>query len=112
MLSDEQVFEHVTKRQSRETAQQLPGLVATGIEQLRRCPIDRFKYPGKKIETRELQWIDAQRPHEVYYWKAGPFYKWQVTGPATNLHAAPIDYLYAFWVMRYYRLYERYYKSR
>ena len=62
--------------------------------------------------ARELQWIDAQRPHEVYYWKAGPFYKWQVTGPATNLHAAPIDYLYAFWVMRYYRLYERYYRSR
>ena len=51
---------------------------------------------------------DAQRPHEVYFWKAGPFYKFEATGPPTGLNAAAIDYLYAFWVMRYYRLYERY----
>ena len=108
ILSDKQVFKHIAGRQRTEISRQLPAVVATGIEQLRRCPLDRFYRPGKKIETREMQWIDAQRPHEVYFWKAGPFYKFEATGPPTGLNAAAIDYLYAFWVMRHYRLYERY----
>ena len=112
ILSDDRMFNLVTRSQQQEqTRQQLTAVVLTGIEQLRRCPIDRFFRPGEKIDTKELQWIDAQKHHEVYFWKAGPYYKYKVTGPPTETTSASIDYLYAFWVMRYYRLYERYYTN-
>jgi hypothetical protein len=110
ILSDDRLYDLVTRvQQKAQTRQQLRSVVLTGIEQLRRYPIDRFYRPGEKIETRELQWIDAQKPHEVYFWKAGPYHKYKVTGPPTAMTSASIDYLYAFWVMRYFRLYEQYY---
>ena len=69
-----------------------------------RAPIDRAHHPGKKVETREPQWVDAQRRDETYYWKAGAYSKWEINGPPTNLLNCGIDYLHAYLLMRYFRL--------
>jgi hypothetical protein len=79
-------------------------VVATGVEQLRRAPLDRFEHPGRLVETREPQWVDAQLPHEPYYWKTGPYYRWEITGPPTNSVNCAIDYLHAYWLLRYFLL--------
>ncbi|MGH7130156.1 MAG: hypothetical protein ACREIV_16420, partial [Planctomycetaceae bacterium] len=69
-------FRLISPHDPERRRKQLEYLVATGMEQLRRCPLDRFYVPGEKIETREPHWVDAQRPGESYYWKHDPYYYW------------------------------------
>lgn len=107
LLRDPVVLAAVVPQDRRDNAlKQLDYLVGTGIEQIRRAPIDRFYYPGKKVETREPQWLDAQRPDEVYCWKAGANYRWEITGPPSTAVTAGTDYLHAYWLMRYFHIAE------
>lgn len=84
--------------------------VADGTEQLRRFPIHRFRTPGRVVKTRERQWADSMPPQETYLWKAGPYDlwvpdgPWDAVGPSTPRVNSSIDYLNAYWVMRYWRL--------
>lgn len=105
LLRDPFVFESVVPAPQRANAlRQLDRLVADGMEQIRRSPIDRFYRPGRKVETREPQWVDVQRPDEVYCWKAGATSRWEVSGPPTNHLSFGADYLHAYWLMRYFRI--------
>jgi hypothetical protein len=104
MLSDPERFKMlVHKREYAATRRQVDRCIADGVEQLRRFRLDRFVYEGKYQKTETLQWADAQLP-DVYHWKADPKARWQVTGGSTNRHVAAIDYLFAYWLFRYYDL--------
>ncbi|MCC7422351.1 MAG: hypothetical protein IT428_18895 [Planctomycetaceae bacterium] len=105
LLRDPYVFESIVPAAQRPNAlRQLDRLVSEGIEQIRRAPIERFYRTGQKVETREPQWIDAQRPDEVYCWKVGAMNRWEITGPTTNHLSFGTDYLHAYWLMRYFRI--------
>ncbi|GAB4145786.1 MAG: hypothetical protein Tsb009_18120 [Planctomycetaceae bacterium] len=104
LLSDPAVFNVMIPWQRDRTRKQIAAVTAMGIEQLRRFPMDRFHYPGRKIATTTPQWVDVRKRHDSYLWKSGPFDRWEITGPPTNTHTASIDFLYAYWVMRYFRL--------
>jgi hypothetical protein len=104
MLSDPERFEMIVRKRERAAiAKQIDRCLADGVEQLRRFRLDRFVHEGRYQKTDRLQWVDAQTP-DVYYWKADPKARWQITGPATNRHVAAIDYLFAYWLFRYYDL--------
>ena len=104
LLNDPKIFEHIVPHQQLQIRQQRDHVVYHGFEQLKRFPIDRFYYPGKKIKTKKPQYVDARRRHDSYLWKSGPFDRWEITGPPQNNHTASIDYLYAYWLMRYFQL--------
>ena len=104
MLSDPVAAEAIVPRPTAHTARQLQYLVGTGIEQLRRCPVDRFTRPGTKIDTKTPQWVDAQRSFELYFWKAGARHRFEPSGPTGNVLTAATDFLHAYWLMRYFGL--------
>ncbi|MCA9102074.1 MAG: hypothetical protein KDA63_13015, partial [Planctomycetales bacterium] len=103
ILSDQQVFEAIAKREQQEVAQQVSRNLVDGVEQLRRFRLDRFIYDGHDVKTNQLQWNDRMRPDD-YYWKADPRYVRATTGPRENTVFCAIDYLAAYWLMRYYQL--------
>lgn len=103
ILSDPQVFDAVIKHRHNETRRQVDRLVAGGIEQLRRFRLDRFADGGREIKTRGPRWIDEFRADE-YHWKNDANLAWQSNGEANNNAYCAIDYLYAYWLFRYYRL--------
>lgn len=103
ILNDPRTFELVVPGGRGAMRLTLDGLIVTGIEQLRRFPLDRFFYPGGEINTPEVQWVDRFRP-EDYYWKCDPTLIWQANGPADNEVYCAIDFLYAYWLLRFYGL--------
>lgn len=103
ILQDEATFDLVVPTGRAAMQQTLGELIATGIEQLRRFPLDRFFYPGRELNTPTMQWVDRFRP-EDYYWKCDPTLVWQPSGPADNELYCAIDYLYAYWLLRFYGL--------
>lgn len=107
LLKDRATLKAVVPRDTARTQRQLTYITSTGLEQLRRYPLDRFSRPGRSERTRIPQWIDAGEPHNSYAWKSGAFERFVPTGPPTNIHTASIDYLYAYWVMRYFGLDKR-----
>ena len=104
VLKDPRAFRYIIPKNEDVFRKQTKALTADGIEQLRRFPIVRFGFPGRKVKTRTPQWVDACARHDSYHWKSGPFERWEITGPAGNVHISSIDYLYAYWLMRYFRL--------
>jgi hypothetical protein len=103
LLSDPEVFAAVIPRDADATRRQLDMVLVRGVEQLRRFPLDRRHWVGQEQTAAAPQWVDRYRPDD-YHWKCDPLAVWQVTGPATNELYCAIDYLYAYWLMRYYRL--------
>jgi hypothetical protein len=81
------------------------GLV-NGVEQLRRFKLDRWVYPGRVHETRDFYWIDQWRPDDTY-WKEDPHMAFEATGASTNQCFCAMDFLYAYWLFRYYKLDEQ-----
>lgn len=104
ILSDPEMREAIVPGDKSQTLRQIEKLKGIGWEQLRRFPVDRFFEPGEEVATRDPQWVDAHKKNESYMWKSGPFTKWRVTGPADNTHTASIDFLYAYWLARFWRL--------
>ena len=47
--------------------------------------------------------MDEYRP-DSYYWKVEPRLSYEVTGGPTRQLYSAIDFLHAYWLMRYYRL--------
>ena len=74
------------------------------VEQLRRFPVDRFYEPGEKEETPVAQWVDAREKQDSYLWKADAKERWKPNGETSNIHVASLDFLHAFWLMRYWHL--------
>lgn len=104
LLKDRETFNTIVPREKKATRRQIAWVTAMGVEQLRRFPIDRFSRPGKNVRTATPQFLDTREPHESYVWKSGAYERFVPTGPPTNLHTASIDYLYAYWLMRYFGL--------
>ncbi|MBW3543590.1 MAG: hypothetical protein KY476_25345 [Planctomycetes bacterium] len=103
VLSDPQAFAAILPHPNEQARvrRQIETIGGETVEQLRRLWLDRFYRPGQKIETREPQWAADRKRHDSYLWKSGPFDRWEVTGPATNDLCASMDYLHAYWLMRY-----------
>ncbi len=104
ILSDPEMFGHIIPNNHHATQHQVGWLKEVGMEQLRRFPVDRFFEPGKKVETKIAQWVDARRKHDAYLWKADPFARWEPNGEKANNHIASLDFLHAYWLMRYWQL--------
>lgn len=106
LLTDRRVLKAVVPsgRERKRVRRQVAYVVSTGLEQLRRFPIDRFYYPGREIETRRAQWADVRERHNSYLWKSDGRSIWKITAPAGETHIASIDYLYAYWLMRHHGL--------
>jgi len=103
LLRDPPTFDAMT-RDDRGAALALEErAMRDGVEQLRRFRLDRFDYPGREVESAEPLWVD-QRRSDDYHWKADPRRGWQVTGPPGDNVRCSIDFLYAYWLLRYYRL--------
>ncbi len=105
LLSHPGVFQNMIAADERQrTTAQLNYLLFTGIEQLRRFPLDRFSREGENVDVDYPIWADAFKPNNGYIWKSDSREAWKSTGEPTNQMTCHIDYLYAYWLMRYYRL--------
>ncbi len=74
-------------------------LLDVGVEQLRRFPLDRFRWEGHRIEAEGPLWVEDTRP-DAYYWKAVPTVGWKIEGDPTPHLTSAIDYLHAYWLLR------------
>lgn len=103
ILSDPVALAAIVPKNQETTRRQLDYVLVRGVEQLRRFKLDRRHWTGTEQVTGTPQWADRYRPDD-YHWKCDPTAVWHVTGPATNEIYCAIDYLYAYWLMRYYQL--------
>lgn len=103
VLSDPTMFEALIHRKKNTVRAKSERQLAGGIEQLRHFPLDRFYYPGRFLKTDKPQWVD-RRMIDDFHWKADPTLAWQATGTASNTAYCAIDFLYAYWLLRCYRL--------
>lgn len=106
MLEDQGVFDAIVERKKNTARAQIERNLPDAVEQLRRYRLDRFVYPGEEIEQAGPMWNDSMKPDDSY-WKVNPRLVWRATGPATNTCYCAMDYLYAYWLMRYFRLDEK-----
>jgi hypothetical protein len=97
------VFDAMVKHKPNSTRAALEQGLSAGVEQLQRFQLDRFLYPGREYESKELVWNDNFRPDDSY-WKINPRLVFQTTGPSTSDVVCAMDYLYAYWLYRYYGL--------
>ena len=103
LIADAEVFEAMVRRRPENARALARHALGDGVEQLRRFKLDRFSYPGRVVPAGRPLWVD-QRPSDDYQWKADPPLAFQATGPASDTMFCAIDYLYAYWMMRHYRL--------
>ena len=105
ILNDRELFPRVLKEgEYQQTVEQVGRLHADGMEQLRRFPINRFGTEGEEAESPTPLWVDARKRHDAYLWKSDAFQAWQSNGQTTPTHIASIDFLHAYWLMRYWGL--------
>lgn len=108
LCRDPNVFATIVLKESERNEHTLKTARALvdGVEQLRRFKFDRWWMTNAEIvETKELQWNDAFRPDDSI-WKVSPYLVFKRTGHYTHEYFCAMDYLYAYWVMRYFRLEE------
>ncbi len=103
LVSDQHVFQTIVDRKPNTARGQIDQALMEGVEQLRRFKLDRWVRTGQVVDSGRAQWIDTHAPDD-FYWKCNPHLVFEPTGPATNVYYSALDYLYAYWVMRYYRL--------
>jgi hypothetical protein len=103
LLNDPAVREAMIRQRPEAARALAERCLRDGVEQLRRFKLDRFNYPGEKLQARGPLWVD-ERMLDGYQWKADPTLGWKATGPALNYTTCAIDYLYAYWLFRYARL--------
>jgi hypothetical protein len=103
ILNDTEVFNTiVTEHRNRVTAEIERALIEA-VQQLQHFSLARFSAPGRDTESKDLHWCDEFRVDD-YYWKVGPNWTFQPTAPPSDTAWCAIDYLHAYWLMRYYRL--------
>jgi hypothetical protein len=105
LLQEPTLLRALAPRDAERVRARVERLLDEGVEQLRRFPLDRFRWSGVQYEADAPGWADAYRP-DSYYWKVDARLGWQVTGPPTNLLTSAIDYLHAYWLFRRHRLHE------
>jgi hypothetical protein len=103
LLADPAVRECIVERRPENVLAAADRGLVEGVEQLRRFSLDRFQRTGNAYESRHALWVD-QRPLDDYLWKGDPQLGFEPTGPATDHVFCAIDYLYAYWLLRYARL--------
>jgi hypothetical protein len=103
MLEDQGVFDAMIKSRRNSVRAQIERNLPDAVEQLRRFRLDRFVYPGAEQEQLAPVWNDFMKPDDSY-WKVNPKLVWHANGPATNTCYCAMDYLYAYWLMRYFKL--------
>src|SRR5207237_1126248 len=103
LLQDQRLFDSIVKRKPNTVRGKMERNLVDGVEQLRHFQLGRFSYPGQDLQTDSLHWCDEFRPDD-YYWKVKPQAIFQKTGPATDTVLCAMDYLHAYWLLRYYRL--------
>ena len=86
--------------------------VAEGIEHLRRFPLDRRQFKGLSEDTRDRQWVAEVDFRDCYVWKADNRHvirrlSSENGGGPTDRVTAALDYLHAYWAMRFWRLDEK-----
>jgi hypothetical protein len=105
LLQDPELLEAIAPRDTERVRQRVERLLDQGVEQLRRFPLDRFRWQGDEHEADSPQWADTYQP-DSYYWKVDARLAWKVTGGPTPLLTSAIDYLHAYWLFRHHRLHE------
>ncbi len=105
LLQDPEILRAIAPRQAEQVRQRVERLLDQGVEQLRRFPLDRFRWSGVETEANAPQWADGYRP-DSYLWKVDARLAWEVTGGPTKLLTSAIDYLHAYWLFRHHRLHE------
>ena len=103
LLQDQAIFAAMVERKPNTVRGRSERNLVDGVEQLRRFPLNRFLYEGVEGRADEPVWIDQFRP-DGYHWKNDAERTYTVTGPMTNRLDAAIDFLYAYWLMRYFGL--------
>lgn len=103
LLSDPLARSAIVERAERHVWPQLERALREGVEQLARFPLDRFCRDGPDVIMPELQWCDDAKPCDNY-WHWNPYSRQKRTGPPKNVAYCGMDYLYAYWLLRYYGL--------
>lgn len=103
LLSDPQARRAMVEPAERHVGLQLERALRDGVEQLAHFPLDRFCRDGPDVIMPELQWCDDAKACDNY-WHWNPYSRQQRTGPPQNVAYCGMDYLYAYWILRYYRL--------
>lgn len=103
LVRDEQVLAALAPRDAERVRRQAEYGLIDGIEQLRRFRLNRFCGPGEEENAREALYNDAHFPDD-YYWKVNPEERFRPTGPTGDTFACAIDYLHAYWMLRFLRL--------
>lgn len=103
IAADPAAFETIVEHKRNTARGRLEAGLLEGVEQLRRFPLNRFIYAGQESELPDVQWAEAYRPDD-FRWKCNPRAVWTITGPMTGEIYCAIDYLYAYWLMRYFKL--------
>lgn len=103
VCGDAATFEAIVPHKRNTARGRLERELLDGVEQLCRFPLNRFIYAGEESEAADPQWADAYRPDD-FRWKCNPRAVWRITGPPTGEIYCAIDYLYAYWLMRYFKL--------
>jgi hypothetical protein len=103
LLSDPQVFDAMVRHRPDEARRLADRSLTDSVEQLRRFGIDRFERPGPVSDAGRPLWVD-ERPLDSNIWKDDPQRLKQPNGPPSDTMMAALDYLYAYWTMRYHRL--------
>lgn len=104
MLANPDVFEALIHHKPNTVRARAEDGISRGIENLRRFPLDRFSYSDyTEFDTQHAQWADHLTP-VVYQWHLDSSHVWQPKGAKSNHLNAAIDFLHAYWMMRYYKL--------
>lgn len=103
LLQDPRVFDVVVNKRREQTRGQRDRALVEGVEQLRHFALDRFEYDGPHIAMDAIQWNDDFQPDD-FYWKVNPYLRKPKTGPRRAMAYCAVDYLYAYWLLRYFRL--------
>lgn len=105
LTRDQNVLKHIVDNERNRLNHQMRTAqsLVDGVEQLRRFKLDRWWKVGEAVEVKQMVWNDEFRPDDSI-WKVSPFYAFRQTGPELNQHFCAMDYLYAYWLFRYFRL--------
>lgn len=104
LLSDPARFAILTDSDREQVRAEIPYLLENGFEQLHRFRIDRFTYTGERVTLDRPTWVDERSSKDAYYWKSDPQEARIRTDERSHAHTCSIDYLYAYWLMRYFKL--------
>ncbi len=103
LAADPHVFDAIVDHKPSAARGHVEQALLEGVEQLRRFKLDRWVRTGRVVDSGRAQWVDTHAPDD-FYWKCNPHLVFEPTGSASGAYYAALDYLYAYWVMRYYRL--------